>query len=113
MQITVSNEGEYTLVKVGEPRLDAANSRHLRQEVMNLVGTGSTRIILDISAVQFMDSSGLGSMVSILKTIGGKGDLVISGAKGIVADLFKLTRMDRVFCMTPDVSVAVQLMAMA
>lgn len=61
--------------------------------------------------VEFMDSSSLGTMVGILKMVGGKGDLMISGAQGIVADLFKLTRMDRVFRMTASVDEAGQLMA--
>ncbi len=113
MQINITTEEEYTLVKINETRLDAANSPQLRQRIVDLVNVGSTRIILDISSVQFMDSSSLGTMVSILKMIGGKGELVISGAKGVVSDLFKLTRMDRVFRMTPDVGVAIQLMAIA
>ena len=44
-----------------------------------------------------MDSSGLGAVVSSLKMLGGKGDLVICGLKDMVMRMFKLTRMDRVF----------------
>jgi anti-sigma B factor antagonist len=35
--------------------------------------------------------------VSVLKLLGGKRDLILCGVKGMLQDLFKLTRMDRVF----------------
>lgn len=104
---------DFTLVKIQESRLDAANSPELRVKVSELVESGVQRVILDISDVEFMDSSSLGVMVSILKMIGGSGDLVIAGAKGIVSDLFQLTRMDRVFRMTSDAESAVHMMAVA
>ena len=60
-----------------------------------------------------MDSSSLGAMVSILKMVDVRGDFVVAGARGIVADLFKLTRMDRVFRMTDDADSALGMMATA
>jgi anti-sigma B factor antagonist len=47
--------------------------------------------------VDFMDSSGLGAMVSVLKTLGGAGALTVCNVKGGVLSLLKLTRMDKVF----------------
>ena len=82
-------------------------------QMTELIEEGSQRIILDISDVEFMDSSSLGAMVSILKMVGGVGDLVVAGAHGIVADLFKLTRMDKVFRMTSDIKSAEHMMAVA
>ena len=52
--------------------------------------------MLDLGAVSFIDSSGLGALISSLKTIGSDGHLVISGACGTVATMFKLTRMDKI-----------------
>ncbi len=53
-------------------------------------------IVLDISNVNFIDSSGLGAIVSSLKQLGGKGDLAICGINESILSLFRLTRMDRV-----------------
>jgi anti-sigma B factor antagonist len=61
------------------------------------INEGQELIVLDLSEVDFVDSSGLGAIVASLKMLGGKGDLVISGASDKVMSLFKLTRMDRVF----------------
>jgi anti-sigma B factor antagonist len=52
--------------------------------------------------VRFIDSSGLGAIVSMLKLIGREGDLVLCGVTDPVMSLFKLTRMDRVFQMFPS-----------
>jgi anti-sigma B factor antagonist len=64
--------------------------------------------VLDLGAVDFMDSSALGAVVSCLKAVGGRGDLAVSGAHGAVLQLFKLTRLDRVLKLhdTPEAAAA-------
>jgi anti-sigma B factor antagonist len=68
-----------------------------------LIADGHTQIILDISTLTFMDSSSLGAMVAVLKAVGVQGKLVVSGATGIVRELFKLTRMDQVFTLATTI----------
>lgn len=111
MQFSTRAEGDFTVVMIQEIRMDAAIAPELKNRIAQLLNDGNTRIVLDISAVTFMDSSSLGALVSLLKMLGNRGDLVIAGAKGIVADLFKLTRMDRVFRMAPDVDAALGMVA--
>lgn len=111
MKISTRTEGEFTIAAINEARMDAAIAPELKSHISQLLTDGSTRIVLDISAVQFMDSSSLGALVSLLKMVGNRGDLIIAGAQGIVADLFKLTRMDRVFRMTPTAEAALEAVA--
>ncbi len=111
MKISTRTEGDFTIATIEEVRMDAAIAPELKNHISQLLADGVTRIVLDISAVQFMDSSSLGALVSLLKMIGNRGDLIIAGAKGIVADLFKLTRMDRVFRMVPSVDAALEPLA--
>jgi len=113
MKLQTTEKNEFTVVTIEEKRIDAVNSPELRQQISELSSTGKTRIILDVSNVTFMDSSGLGVLVGILKMLGGSGDLVIAGANGIVFDLFKLTRMDRVFRMCDNAESAEEIMAAA
>lgn len=107
MKFSTHTQGEFTVVAIGEARMDASVAPELKHSVSQLLADGVTRIVLDLSQVTFMDSSSLGALVSLLKIVGNRGDLIIAGAKGIVADLFKLTRMDRVFRMTESVDTAV------
>lgn len=113
MNLSISQEGEFSLIKIEEQRLDAAIAPELKVQVTQLVEEGAQRIILDLSEVTFMDSSSLGALVGLLKMIGSRGDLVIAGATGIVADLFKLTRMDRVFRMANSADEAADQLAVA
>lgn len=103
MQLDISTQSEITVVKLNEARLDAALAPEFKTTMVGLVNDGHTKLVLDLSALDFMDSSGLGSIVSVLKALGGKGDFIITGAKGTVDQLFKLTRMDRVFTLLGSV----------
>ncbi|MBU0654785.1 MAG: STAS domain-containing protein [Gammaproteobacteria bacterium] len=111
MQFSTRTEGDLTIATILEARMDAVIAPELKNHIAQLFNDGNTRIVLDISAVTFMDSSSLGALVSLLKIVGNRGDLIISGATGIVADLFKLTRMERVFRMTPSVNAALEAVA--
>ena len=107
MKLSTHTQGEFTVAVIGETRMDAAVAPELKHQIAQVLDDGATRIVLDLSQVTFMDSSSLGALVSLLKMVGNRGDLIIAGAKGIVAELFKLTRMDRVFRMADSVDAAV------
>jgi anti-sigma B factor antagonist len=88
---------EVTFINLAAERLDAARAVDFKEKMAVLINQGTNQVVLDLSAVKFMDSTGLGSLVSVLKLLGGKRDLILCGVKGMLQDLFKLTRMDRVF----------------
>jgi anti-sigma B factor antagonist len=88
---------EVTFITLATERLDAARTVDFKEKMTVLINQGTNQVVLDLSAVKFMDSTGLGSLVSVLKLLGGKRDLILCGVKGMLQDLFKLTRMDRVF----------------
>jgi anti-sigma B factor antagonist len=100
--------GEVLVAKVLDGRIAADVAPRLKAHLAEYVSQGNHAIVLDLGAVTFIDSSGLGALVSSLKSIGKEGDLVISSAQGAVASMFKLTRMDKVFRMyaTTDEAVA-------
>ena len=107
MNVTEETRGALLVLRVHEPRLDAARAPALREALIRHVEAGHDRIVLDLSGTSFMDSSGLGALVSGLKRLGARGTLAVAGSGGDVARLFKLTRMDRVFALHPDVESAV------
>lgn len=100
--IEVVREGNVPVVVPAVKRLDASVAPAFKQAVVRVVEGGERRILLDLSGVDFLDSSGLGAMVSILKALGTQGTLAVCGAKGPVMSLFKLTRMDKVFSLHAD-----------
>jgi anti-sigma B factor antagonist len=106
MQLNVSQVGNTTVVAVIFPRLDAAVAPQFKTEMTEIVNGGATSLVLDMSSVKMIDSSGLGTLVSILKLLGGHGGIVIRGATPSVLGLFKLTRMDRVFTIEAAIAAA-------
>jgi anti-sigma B factor antagonist len=89
-----------TTVKIFHPegRIDGSRVHQFRQEVDSILEGESALLLIDLSAVPFVDSSGLGAMVSVLKTLRAKGgDIALCSLSEGVKILFKLTRMDKVF----------------
>ena len=106
MKLTIKENEDVTIVTVLESRLDASTAPEFKSEIDTIIKQGTQTMILDISSISFMDSSSLGSMVAILKSLGNSGKLVICGATGVVLELFKLTRMDQVFNLASDLNEA-------
>jgi anti-sigma B factor antagonist len=91
--------GDVLVAKVLDSRIVADVAPRFKHQLTDYITGGNRSIVLDLGAVSFIDSSGLGALVSSLKVIGRDGDLVLCGIAGTVASMFKLTRMDKVFRM--------------
>ncbi len=88
------------VVKVIQPSglLDGTKATQVRKEIDEIVSSGASVVLIDLQEVTFIDSSGLGALVSALKSVraaGGK--LFICSINAQVRMLFELTSMDRVF----------------
>lgn len=99
MEMAQRTEAGVLVAKACEKRVDARLATEFKQQLLDAVNAGHPLIALDLSDVEFIDSSGLGAIVSALKHLGDRGDLVIVGARPAVQNLFRLTRMDKVFRM--------------
>ncbi len=88
--------GDVFVVKVLDTWIAADVAVRFKEELIGFVTSGNRNIVLDLSDVTFIDSSGLGALIACLKVIG-DGDLVLCGARDTVASMFKLTRMNKVF----------------
>ncbi|MFN3927124.1 MAG: STAS domain-containing protein [Pseudanabaenaceae cyanobacterium] len=79
-------------------RLDISNAGQLRRQVSEIAEKKPNVLLVDLKEVSFMDSSGLGSLVSALKTMRGIGaDMVLCSPNEQVNMLFELTSMSRIF----------------
>ena len=101
MRIDVERIGSVLVVELPTGNVDAANSMELREALESLVSNG-TQIVIDMANVSFVDSSGLGSLLSIKREIGDRhGEMKLCGMLDSVAKMFSLVRMDRVFDIHP------------
>ena len=86
------------VVALDTERLDASNAPLVKTKVLSAIqGTTSDRLIIDLKTVTFMDSTGLGALVSVRKNIPEHFGMELINTSDFVAKILKLTRMDRVF----------------
>jgi len=97
MQVEDRKEGDVLVVKLLGTRLDAKNADEFRTTISGYISGGNERIVLNMSQVDFVDSSGLGAMVAVLKSLGNENRLGICGTQESVMRMFKLTRVNKVF----------------
>jgi len=98
------------VVQPKSTRLTAENVGAFRESVFELIDGGASSLAIDLSGVEFIDSTALGALVGVLKKVGNRGEIGICGLKGNAAQMFKLTRMDQVFTCFDATSDAVQSM---
>ncbi len=97
MNIVTASSGEYLVLRVQNKRIDASNSSQLNSYILSLVEDGNKKIIVDLSKVVFMDSSGLAGLLPIVKQLPDEGHMLITGLQDRVEQLFKLTKLDTIF----------------
>ena len=78
-------------------RLDASVVQAYKQQVLEAIAPEPNKGLLALNHVDFIDSSCLGALVSILKSVNGQGELALCSLNDTIKNLFKLTRMDRIF----------------
>jgi len=102
-----TNHGKIVVLKAVEKRLEANIAEELKKELKDIINNGNSLLVIDISDVNFIDSSGLGAIISSLKLLGSDGNIALSGAKEGVKSVLKLTRMDKIFKIFDNVKQAV------
>lgn len=108
MSFESKSEAGHTIVSINETRLDASISENFRVYLFDQIDNGSNNMVIDLSLVRFMDSSGLGALVATLKKMGGEGKLKLAAAQPAVVDLFNLTSMDKLFTILPSLTEAIE-----
>lgn len=97
MELTSERRGDALVIRVNEARVDAAVAIAFKEAMRTATSGAEPRVILDLSAVTFLDSSGLGAVVAVMKQLGTGRRLELAGLTPMVEKVFRLTRMDGVF----------------
>ena len=111
MQIEVANDSGTTIVRPTSDRLDIEVAAEFRSMLLSLIDQGNRQLVVDLNDVSFIDSSGLGALVSALKTLkrsSGAGDVRLARVQAPVVSLLEIIRLNRVFTSYVSVEQAVQ-----
>jgi anti-sigma B factor antagonist len=97
MEIAVDKIGDVAVAVIPVEELDASNTAELKRDIAPVL-QAHTKLVIDLSRLRFVDSSGLGAMLSCLRQLSAKGgDLKLSGMQKPVRAVFELVRMHRIF----------------
>lgn len=97
MKLISENLGDMLVVHVDENRIDAAGAIQFKERMREATIDAPGRVVLDLSQVAFLDSSGLGAVVAVMKLLMPARKLELAGLTASVEKVFRLTRMDSVF----------------
>ena len=106
MKLETSDTGDFQIVTVRESRIDAAVAIRFKDRMREVTATDTPHVVLDLSEVDFVDSSGLGAIVAAMKQLGSTRRLDLAGLTPTVERVFRLTRMDTVFTIHDSVAQA-------
>lgn len=107
MDLISEDFGDLRVIRVPDARLDAAVAIQFKDRMRELTEEGPPRVLLDLSSVGFLDSSGLGAVVAAMKLAGPDRKLELAGLTPTVEKVFRLTRMDTVFTIHPSAAAVI------
>lgn len=107
MELETKTEERFKVVSVKDSRIDAAVALEFKDAMRAQTEEGPGVVVLDLSKVEFIDSSGLGAIVASMKNMGQEKTLALAGLTPTVARVFRLTRMDSVFKLFPTLDGAI------
>ncbi len=104
MNVTQEKINGIQVLYVKEERIDAHNSADLKDHLLTMIEQGESDIVVQMETVRFVDSSGLGALLSGFKHAEAKsGKLALANVQQQVLSMFELTRLNRIFEIHADV----------
>lgn len=108
MELELRHEGAVTVVRPVAARLDAMVAVQFKDRMKAAVEGGGDCVVLDLSPVGFLDSSGLGAVVAVRRFLRDGQRLELAALTPPVLRVFRLTRMDAVFVLHDGVGDALR-----
>lgn len=97
MELNVSKKGDVAVIKCSGS-LDADNIAAFKKAAYDILEKGTVKFVLDASHIDFVDSMGLGVLISLLRRVKQKdGDIKIAALTPDVKTIFKITKLYRLF----------------
>jgi anti-sigma B factor antagonist len=96
MKFDVTDKSDARVILVDAERIDAAAALDFREGAAELAARAPSRVILDISRVRFIDSSGLGAIIGLMKLLSPDRRLELCEPMPSVRKVLRLTRIDEI-----------------
>ena len=102
MKLSIDNQDNYTLISIEEEILNSTMAPNLKSEFVIQRNKGVQNLILDLSGVKFVDSSGLSAILTAERLWKNDGSFILTGVDHEnVKKLIKISRLDTVLTIIP------------
>lgn len=96
MKYTIDKKEQYVILTPLEEKIDSLLAPKLKSELLTIHAEGYANMVLDMSQVQYVDSSGLSALLVGDREFGNHGGIfVIAGAREHVMKLIKISMLDK------------------
>jgi anti-anti-sigma factor len=107
VNLQIERKEKYISIELLEEKFLSNNNKDLKETILDPANTSFRNIILDISKVKYIDSSGLSSILLAYKLCKSRnGILVICGACDAVKTLIKISQLDSILSLVPSLEEA-------
>ena len=97
MSFTITKQGDISIVEI-DGQLIVGNRQELKQKMLDELEHGARKLLVDFTKTGYIDSSGLGVLVSLSKKIREQGgELRLAALNEDLRTLFELTKLDTLF----------------
>jgi len=98
MAVKEKIQGDVAVLQISGKLMGGEETKEVHEKVKSLLGDGINKIVIDVSNVKWLNSSGLGMLISCLTSVtSAEGTLKIAGATEKINSLLMITKLITVF----------------
>lgn len=114
MKFIIDKQDKYSLLQLQEENLNSLIAPDLKAEFIFLYNEGVKNLILDLSDVKYVDSSGLSAILTANRLWNEQGKFILTGiSHPSVKKLIEISRLDTIFSIIPTVEEAIDFVFMS
>jgi anti-anti-sigma factor len=109
MKYSIDKDDKYSLLKIKEEKFDSTVSSTFKADLITMQAEGVPNIVVDLSDVKYIDSSGLSALLVGNRIFGeAGGTFVLAAPSEHTEKLIKISQLDKVFDVLPTVHEAIE-----
>ena len=113
MRLVIDKQDKYTLICPEEEKIDSLLAPELKSEVVYQNAEGAKNIIMDLSKVNYIDSSGLSAILVANRLCkNNNGTFVLTGLQAPVKKLVEISQLDSILSIVPTLTEAIDFVFM-
>ena len=109
MKYSIDKKDQYTVFSILEENLNSTKAPDLKSELVILHNEGIQNLIMDISAIKYVDSSGLSAILTAHRLWEDNGTFILTGVlSGSVKTLITISRLDSILTIIPTLTESIE-----